>query len=125
MNLKRWANLYGAPVSASGKQADMMNRYGESIGSHFRGRILYKPTSYFEREPKTEVKNLEFSFPNFPVPNSKQKTFCLRIDILEGHELPERKKAIVHVSCGTYVIASNSVEVEFFFFYTLNFCIEI
>lgn len=67
-HVPRWANLYGAPTIAKGKDADLMNFYGSSLGSHYRGRILYSCTSYNKEDPKTICKSLQFSFPNNPVP---------------------------------------------------------
>ena len=63
----------------------MMNNYGGDLGSHYRGRVLYKPTSVFNMDPKTETIDLNFKFPEFPVPSSPQKSYCLRVDILEGN----------------------------------------
>lgn len=37
------------------EQGSLMNLYGEERGSHYRGRLLYKVTSHFEREPKSMV----------------------------------------------------------------------
>ena len=57
-HVPKWANLYGAPTSSSGKEADLMNFYGSTLGSHYRGRLLYSCSSYNKAEPKTVVKNL-------------------------------------------------------------------
>jgi hypothetical protein len=52
----RWGNLYGAPFKVrDAEQGSLMNLYGEERGSHYRGRLLYKVTSHFEREPKSMV----------------------------------------------------------------------
>jgi len=65
-----------------------MNIYGDSLGSHYRGRLLYKGTSYYNKEPKSLAKKLKFEFPKNPYPSVPQKAYILRVDILEGHELP-------------------------------------
>jgi hypothetical protein len=80
----RWANLYGPPLSATGSVAEKMTLYGYEMGSHYRGRILYSIGSYNEKYAKTKVNDLEFSFPDNPAPISPQKTYLIRIDVLEG-----------------------------------------
>jgi hypothetical protein len=67
-----------------------MNMYGEIMGSHYRGRILYRIGSEDEDDPKTMVSDLKFKFPEFPIPTIASKTYLLRIDVIEGIELPER-----------------------------------
>ena len=67
--IPRWVNLYGPPLSSKGMHAEKMTlflnlivvilyRYGETMGSHFRGRILFSATSYWKEDPKTIIKQL-------------------------------------------------------------------
>jgi hypothetical protein len=72
-------------MSAKGEVVEHMKLYGYSLGSHYRGRILYQIGSYNEKYPKTKVTDLEFSFPSNPAPISPQKTYILRVDIFEGN----------------------------------------
>jgi len=37
----QWSNIYGPPIYGKGNYADLMTLYGDSYGSHYRGRILY------------------------------------------------------------------------------------
>lgn len=42
----RWLNIYGPPMSAKkGEMHDLMTLYGDQLGSHYRGRIMYGATS--------------------------------------------------------------------------------
>ncbi|EGR29640.1 hypothetical protein IMG5_151880 [Ichthyophthirius multifiliis] len=107
--IPQWQNLYGAPVCASGQHADLMNFYGSTLGSHYRGRLLYSVTSYNKNNPKTILRNLNFSFPDNPIPQTTIRTYILWIDILEGNEIPEKKnnEFFIHVSMGPYMSYSN------------------
>jgi hypothetical protein len=101
----KWANVYGSSVFAKdGHPKDMMTLYGQDIGSHYMGRVLYSITSYDQEIPKTMVKELKFKFPDNPAPNSAQKSYLLRIDVLEAAELPIRDKAIFHFQLGPYML---------------------
>lgn len=64
-----------------------MKLYGYDIGSHYKGRLLYSIGSYNEREPRTKVTDLKFSFPDNPAPHSQERTYILRIDVYEGKQL--------------------------------------
>lgn len=109
----RWANLYGAPLTAKDeKQAELMTLYGETMGSTYRGRVLYGFTSGYVGEPKTETKPLKFHFPEDPIPQSSQRTYLLRVDIWEGNELPERKQAIIHVAIGPYIVKTKPITIS-------------
>ena len=72
-----------------------MTLYGDTMGSHYRGRILLSLCRYDLRDSKTFVKPLQYNFPNNPIPVAEQKSYVLRIDLLEGHELPIREKYII------------------------------
>jgi hypothetical protein len=68
----KWANLYGPPLfSNDQKQADLMALYGEQMGSHYRGRILYTCEAHYNKDEKQGTVNLEniYEFPNNPTPN--------------------------------------------------------
>jgi hypothetical protein len=65
-----------------------MTLYGDTLGSHYRGRILMQVSSYDERDSKTEKKNLHYKFPEKPEPVCEQRSYILRIDLIEAHELP-------------------------------------
>ena len=109
----RWANLYGAPLTAKfKKQAELMTLYGDKLGSTYRGRILYSLTSFFVLEPKTETKSLNFKFPYEPMPSSPQRSYLLRVDAIEANELPQRGQAIVHVAIGPYLIKSKPTSIS-------------
>lgn len=109
----RWGNLYGAPLSAKDNQdAELMTLFGQDLGSTYRGRIFYGLTSYNYGDPKSETKDLNFKFPLDPIPQSPQRTYLLRVDILEGHELPDKERAIVHVAIGPYMIKTAPVKIE-------------
>jgi hypothetical protein len=45
-------------------------------------------SSYDERDSKTEKKNLHYKFPERPEPVCEQRSYILRIDLIEAHELP-------------------------------------
>jgi len=99
-----WANLYGAPISGEGQYASLMNIYGDSLGSHYRGRFMYKISTGYERNPKTVVKRLTFSFPRSPYPQVEQVSYLLRVDVLEAHELSFKKEALITVAIGPYIV---------------------
>lgn len=40
----KWGNIYGPPL---GEEDEMMTVQGQSLGSHYRGRLLYSATSMF------------------------------------------------------------------------------
>ena len=80
----RWVNLYGPTVNATGKEAEAMTLYGYDIGSCYRGRVLYSIGSYNERDPRTAITDLKFSFPDNPEPTSPERTYIFRADIYEG-----------------------------------------
>ena len=81
----RWVNLYGPPLSATvNTVADAMRLYGYDIGSHYRGRLLYSIGSYNDKDPRTKITDLKFSFPDNPAPQSPQRTYLLRVDLYEG-----------------------------------------
>ena len=101
----RWVNIYGPSLFAkSSHQKEMMTLFGYDIGSHYRGRLLYSIGSYDQEGAKSSVTNLKFSFPENPEPTSQQKTYLLRIDVLEATELPQRKNAIFHFQIGPYLL---------------------
>ena len=106
-----WQNLYGPPMEGRGPHADLMSLFGEQLGSHYRGRVLYSIKTENQREPKTETKDLKFKFPENPQPQSEQKSYLLRVDIFEGHELPARDRAIVHVIIGPYMLCSKPAQI--------------
>ena len=61
---------------------------GNNLGSTYRGRILCSFNKYGKTDPITKVYRLKFKFPKNPYPISPVKNYLLRIDILEGVELP-------------------------------------
>jgi hypothetical protein len=67
-----------------------MNFFGEEKGTHYRGRILVKFFTHYERDPVTKSIAMEFKFPFNPVPQTPLKTYTLLVKILEGYELPNR-----------------------------------
>lgn len=98
----RYINLYGPPLSVDNEQSNLMAMYGDELGSHYRGRLLYKISSYSENKPKTYKKKLKFDTQKNPYPKCPSKTYILRVSILEGIEVPEREKACIHVGMGPY-----------------------
>ncbi|KAL4431869.1 hypothetical protein ABPG74_012681 [Tetrahymena malaccensis] len=108
-HLPKWGNLYGSPVTAQGKDADLMNFYGQTMGSHYRGRLLYSCSSYNKKDPRTSTKQLQFSFPHNPIPQTKMRSYYLWIDILEGNEIPDKQgDMIVHANIGPYLLYSQA-----------------
>ena len=89
-----------------------MNMFGEKLGSHYRGRILYAIGTEDEDDPSTFVKDLKFKFPEFPIPTIPSKTYLLRVDLIDGIELPKRSKAITHICMGPYTLTSKSVNID-------------
>lgn len=73
----------------------MMNLYGATMGSHYRGRILFTICRFDMRDAKTYKEDLKFKFPDNAMPNPEEKSYVLRVDLLEGHEFPTRKQIIV------------------------------
>jgi len=55
---------------------------------------------------------MKFKFPDLPLPNSEQKSYILRVDLIEGHEFPLRKKAYIHVMMGPYQLVSKECTYE-------------
>lgn len=59
-----WANIYGPPMSASDSEtARYMTVHGSTVGSHFRGRLLYKVRQYSCPLPVSDVLDLPYAFP--------------------------------------------------------------
>ena len=85
---------------------DFMTLYGQKLGSHYRGRVMYGGTSMFGNEPFTKCIPIEFQFPMNPIPQIGQKSYTLRVDLLEANELPIRAKGIFHMSMGPYLLKS-------------------
>lgn len=86
-----------------------MTKFGDK-GSTYRGRVLYSVMSMDDENPKVGVKDLKFSFPAHPSPNPREKTYCLKIALYEGVELPEKENLCIHVSCGPYEVKSKVVK---------------
>ena len=107
-----WLNLYGPPLFGKGQYADLMTLYGDTMGSHYRGRILMQVNSYDERDSKTYKKKLKYQFPQNPAPVCEEKSYILRVDLIEAHELPQRDKAYIHVLMGPYLLCSEPVEIK-------------
>lgn len=66
-----WLNLYGAPLQGKDKEADLMNLYGATMGSHYRGRILVTMCRFDQRDSKTYKEDIVYSFPERPMPISE------------------------------------------------------
>lgn len=49
----------------------MMNVFGMTMGSHYRGRVLMTMCRFDLRDSKTFKEDLEFKFPENPVPISE------------------------------------------------------
>ncbi len=86
-----------------------MTKYG-SKGSFFRGRILYSLVIKEEENVKKRTKKIKYKFPLNPPPNPPERKYLLRIELLEGHELPLRESLKVHFCCGPFKCISDSVE---------------
>lgn len=123
----RWANIYGSPVSADNDEATLMTQFGDELGSHYRGRIFYKISTFYKQNPKTTIKDLKFKFPHNPYPNNPQKTYTLRVEVLEGIELPQRKSAIIHAQMGPYLLKTtekydhDAVIILYYIEFSVNF----
>lgn len=100
--LPTWANLYGPPLFGKGSHADLMTLYGDAYGSHYRGRICYQIATYDEPDSRTFKKQLKYTFPHNPRPVCEQKSYVLRVDLIEGHEFPKRDDVYIHVMMGPY-----------------------
>lgn len=89
-----------------------MNLYGVEKGSHYRGKVLMQVSCYYEKEPKAITLPLKFKFPENPLPSTPVRSYLLRLDILEGHELPVREFGMVHAMMGPYLLTSNLMELD-------------
>lgn len=77
------------------------------MGSHYRGRILYQITGHKDQLVKNKRHKMNFKFPFKPTPVVPLKTYTLRIDLLNGFDLPEVKDySYVHASIGQYILCS-------------------
>lgn len=84
----RWANIYGSPMSGKDKEplnyATKMQIDGSTIGSHYRGRLLFKAEGIMDMYSTTYKEKIMFKFPFKPVPNVPQRSYTLRASIIQG-----------------------------------------
>ena len=97
-----WANMYGPLYGVKGEKADYMTKFSDA-GTHYRGRVLYSLDFKQQKDPKAEIIKLNYSMPDNPPPNPKERIYILRADLYNGFELPEKlRSACIHVTWGPY-----------------------
>jgi hypothetical protein len=79
----QWGHLYGPPMCAVDEApinyATKMQVYGQEIGSHYRGRLLFKVVGKKYVHSTNGANKLQFKFPVKPIPVVPLKTYTLRV----------------------------------------------
>ena len=81
-----------------------MELYGEELGSHYRGRLLFKILGKKYVRSTTATTEIKFKFPYKPTPVVALKTYTLNVELIEGFQLPIRDDVEIIVSMGQYLI---------------------
>ena len=93
-NTPRWAHIYGPPMCAvdepPNNYASKMQLYGEELGSHYRGRLLFKIVGKKYIHSSNGMSEIKFKFPYKPTPVVALKTYTLSVELIEGFHLPEK-----------------------------------
>lgn len=82
------------------------------MGSHYCGRLLYSVGSYNNKHPKTKTSKIEFHFPDKPIASSPNKSYILRVDLLEAIDTPPRDNCIIYFTMGPYMIKSQMQQLQ-------------
>lgn len=79
----RWGHLYGPPMCAVDEPpvnyATKMQVYGADLGSHYRGRLLFKVIGKKYVHGTNGTNKLQFKFPFKPTPVVPLKTYTLSL----------------------------------------------
>lgn len=82
-NTPRWAHIYGPPMCAKDVEpsnyASKMQIYGEELGSHYRGRLLFKVQGKKYVRSNSGMSEIKFAFPYKPTPVVALKTYTLSV----------------------------------------------
>lgn len=82
-NTPRWGHMYGPPLCAKDEPpnnyASKMELYGEELGSHYRGRILFKVVGKKYVHSQNGMSEIKFKFPYKPTPVVALKTYTLSV----------------------------------------------
>jgi hypothetical protein len=88
-----------------------MQVHGEEMGSHYRGRLLYKITGKKNIINKNSRRKISFKFPFKPTPVVPLKSYVVRVEVLDGFNLPQingKNHCYIHCCIGQYMIVSKS-----------------
>lgn len=82
-NSPRWCHIYGPPMCAvdepPNNYASKMQLYGEDLGSHYRGRLLFKVIGKKYIRSSNGMTEIKFTFPYKPTPVVALKTYTLSV----------------------------------------------
>lgn len=106
-----WINIYGPPLSGTGKKAEDMARFGARKGSCYRGRILVRMSSRDHDNPISRTIKMTFKPPEIVVPTPPSKTYTLRIDCYTGQELPGNQ-GMLHFVLGPYLLKTQIIKAQ-------------
>lgn len=91
----QWGHLYGPPLAGKDISphnfASKMQIYGQDLGSHYRGRLLFKVTGKKYTHGRNSKTPITFHFPFKPTPVVPLKSYTLQVDAVEGFHLPRRQ----------------------------------
>lgn len=94
--------------------ATKMQLFGDALGSHYRGRLLFSVEGLPDIYTKSVREAVTFKFPYRPIPNVPQKAYTLRSYIFEGFEIPGKdgSDVCVHILMGPYLLYSSKTKVK-------------
>lgn len=89
-----------------------MQLYGDALGSHYRGRLLFNIEGLTDVYSKSLREPITFKFPYRPIPNVPQKAYIFRSYIFEGFEIPGKddSEICVHIVMGPYLLYSSKAK---------------
>ena len=107
-NVFFWANIYGAPIDASGADADKANHNPEH-GTCWKGRILMQVDYWETEEPKREITTIAEPLirQGEKIHKFKYELLC---DIIQGVMLPENEEYKIQIGIGEHVFEHSDIE---------------